>query len=252
MRGTNMYQHVKIWNILGWLRDGIYLGHKYIWVLAYIPILGIHPCTSSPGQVGACDFLLENECCINMYKLGTQLILDVSGSILMFGIVTEFFLGLIFMGLRAVPKSFLGTLGNIIPRDIGWRFITTFGSSRHLRLWKTPEIETENGHKWLSAMSKDHLANPEQILTQQRVKIYSGFQSGQSHKRATMVVQSTVPELMWALPNGTKIMTQHLECFDNMMQFLRIKFSKLKRCFHRQNIGIFKQHKFRSLTNIQL
>ena len=24
-----------------------------------------HPCTSSPGQVGACDFLLENGCCIN-------------------------------------------------------------------------------------------------------------------------------------------------------------------------------------------
>ena len=23
------------------------------------------PCTSSPGQVGACDFLLENVCCIN-------------------------------------------------------------------------------------------------------------------------------------------------------------------------------------------
>ena len=23
------------------------------------------PCASSPGQVGACDFLVENECCIN-------------------------------------------------------------------------------------------------------------------------------------------------------------------------------------------
>ena len=24
-----------------------------------------YPCTSSPGQVGACDFLVENEGCIN-------------------------------------------------------------------------------------------------------------------------------------------------------------------------------------------
>ena len=29
-----------------------------------------HPCTISPGQVGAYDFLVENECCINL--LGTQ------------------------------------------------------------------------------------------------------------------------------------------------------------------------------------
>jgi hypothetical protein len=124
-------------------------------------------------------------------------------------------------------RSKLGLIdggSNIIPRDIGWRFITThdiFGYEKPQKLKLKKKMVT-------SAMSKDHLANPD--LANPDIigsKIYSGFQSGQSHKRATMVVQGTVPELMWALPNGTKIMTQHLECFDNMMQFLRIKFGKI-------------------------
>ena len=44
----------------------IYIIYVYIYkYYYYIVLYYIYPCTSSPCQVGACDFLVENVGCIN-------------------------------------------------------------------------------------------------------------------------------------------------------------------------------------------
>ena len=122
----------------------IYLGHKNIWVLvAYIPILKNTSLYEFTGSGWGC---IREHWCLELWR--------------------SFFWGSL-MGVRQFElcQNRQGSLGNIIPRD---HWMKIHHDSRHLRLWKNPEIETENGHKWLSAMLKDHLANPDII----RSKIY--------------------------------------------------------------------------------
>ena len=82
------------------------------------------------------------------------------------------------MGVRAVRPKSTGQFGEHHPKG---HWMKIHHDSRHIGLWKTPDIEKR---KW-SQVTQCDVEGSLGKSWHHWIKIYSGFQSGQSHKRAT-------------------------------------------------------------------